>query len=242
MFIAVAAVGLATAVLYARGLPAVPKPEREASSSRDPLVRVLRSPSIWKLCAVNFMLNVLIWGFLSWLPSYLLKVHKLDLLHAGLYASLPGFAGIIGMLSGGWLADGWFAQRERYLLIAAVAVCALCLVVMVNVTLLPVVLLCQTSIAFSLKLGFIAVWSLPLKFDDTAASGSIAGVINMGSQFAGVVSPAAMGYLIATSGGAYTGAFIFLIGCALVCIAVAMTLRDGPRQALAGQQEMEPSR
>jgi nitrate/nitrite transporter NarK len=47
----------------------------------------------------------------------------------------------------------------------------------------------------------------------------------MGSQLAGVVSPAAMGFLIAASGGQFTGAFMFLIGCGVVCIAIAITLR-----------------
>jgi sugar phosphate permease len=46
---------------------------------------------------------------LSWLPIYLLNIHGLDLLHVGLYASGPGVAGILGMLTGGWLADAWFA-------------------------------------------------------------------------------------------------------------------------------------
>jgi hypothetical protein len=35
-----------------------------------------------------------------------------------------------------------------------------------------------------LKLGFIAVWSLPLKFDDTDTSGSTAGVTNKVIQLA----------------------------------------------------------
>jgi MFS family permease len=225
MFVAVALVGLAVSLLYAWGLPKVATPTKPRSDRRDPLRRVLRSAVVWKICAVNFALNILIWGFLSWLPTYLLKVHALDLLHVGLYAAVPGVAGVLGMLTGGWLADAWFAEREKLLLIGAVSVSTACLVVMLNVSLLPVVLLCQALIAFSLKLGFIAVWSLPLKFDDTDASGSTAGVINMGSQLAGVVSPAAMGFLIAASGGQFTGAFMFLIGCGVVCIAIAITLR-----------------
>jgi MFS family permease len=225
MFVAVALTGLAVSLLYACGLPKVATPVRSERLTRDPLRRVLRSVAVWKICAVNFALNVLIWGFISWLPTYLLKVHGLDLLHVGLYASVPGVAGILGMLTGGWLADGWFAQREKVLLVGAVGVSTVCLIVMLNVSLLPVVLICQALIAFSLKLGFIAVWSLPLKFDDTDASGSTAGVINMGSQLAGVVSPAAMGFLIAASGGQFTGAFLFLIACGMVCISISMTLR-----------------
>ena len=102
--------------------------------------------------------------------------------------------------------------------------------------------ICQALIAFSLKLGFIAVWSLPLKFDDTDASGSTAGVINTGDQLAGVVSPAAMGFLIAASGGQFTGAFLFLIACGMVCISIAMTLRGDSETRSAEDLVIEQTR
>jgi nitrate/nitrite transporter NarK len=75
------------------------------------------------------------------------------------------------------------------------------------------------------KLAFIALWTLPLKMIDSSNMGSASGIINLGSQLAGVVSPAVMGYLIVAYGGSYDGAFGFLIGCAVVSVAVSMTLR-----------------
>jgi predicted MFS family arabinose efflux permease len=225
MFVTVACVGIMIAALFIWVLPKTGTPAKPPSTQQDPLRSVLRSTAVWKLCAINFALNVLIWGFLSWLPTFLLRAHGLDLLHVGLYASIPGVTGIIGMLVGGWLSDSWFAQREKTLFIGAVLVCTACLVGILNVTSLPAVLFCQGLIAFSLKLAFIAIWSLPLKFEDSAASGSTAGIINMGSQFAGVVSPAVMGLLIAWGHGSFSGAFSFLIGCGAACVAIACTLR-----------------
>jgi sugar phosphate permease len=144
-----------------------------------------------------------------------------------MFSALPGIAGIVGMLTGGWLSDVWFANREKLLLISSVSLSALCLVAMINLSFLPMVIACQLVMTFSLKLAFIAIWSMPLKFEDASSTGSTAGVINLGSQLAGVVSPAVMGLLISYFNGSYTGAFLFLISCAAACILVAMTLPRG---------------
>lgn len=232
MFMIVSAMGILATVLYARGLgrPTQPSSAAQAPGRHGPLISVLRDPVVWKICVVNFGLNVLIWGFLSWLPSYLLRVRHLDLLHVGVFSSLPGIAGIAGMLIGGWLADSYFAYREKYLLMITVGLAALCLLAMINASSLSAVIVCQLIIAFSLKVAFIAIWSMPLKFENTGATGSTAGVINMGSQLAGVVSPAIMGFLISAYGGSYTGAFVFLIACAVLCIVVSMTMRGASQR------------
>jgi sugar phosphate permease len=229
MFIVVSIFGLIVTAVYAiaLGKPTEIKASAAVAFEHGSLKSVLHNPVVWKISVVNFTLNILIWGFLSWLPSYFLKVHRLDLLHVGMLSALPGIAGIVGMLTGGWLSDAWFANREKLLLISSVSLSALCLVVMINVSFLPMVIACQLVMTFSLKLAFIAIWSMPLKFEDTSSSGSTAGVINLGSQLAGVVSPAVMGLLISYFNGSYTGAFLFLIGCAAACILVAMTLPRG---------------
>ena len=229
MFIVLSIFGLIVTAIYAMALgkPTEINATTAASAEHGSLKSVLRNPVVWKISVVNFTLNILIWGFLSWLPSYFMKVHRLDLLHVGMFSALPGIAGIVGMLTGGWLSDVWFANREKLLLISSVSLSALCLVAMINLSFLPVVIACQLVMTFSLKLAFIAIWSMPLKFEDASSTGSTAGVINLGSQLAGVVSPAVMGLLISYFNGSYTGAFLFLIGCAAACILVAMTLPRG---------------
>lgn len=227
MFIGMALMGvIASALYYFKITPPAPSIEdADGSSHKTPLKELLSDKNIWKISVINFGVNILIWGFLSWLPSYMLKVQKLDLMHVGFYSSLPGFAGIAGMLIGGLLSDTWFENREKYLLIVSVSVAALCLFVMINTTQLPVVIGCQIVMAFCVKLAFIALWSLPLKLVDSSNMGSVSGIVNLGSQLAGVVSPLAMGYLIVAYDGSYRGAFGFLIGCAIVCVVVSMTLR-----------------
>lgn len=199
---------------------------------------LIRDSNIWKISVINFGVNILIWGFLSWLPTYMIKVQKLDLVHAGFVSALPGIAGIVGMLAGGWLADKAFAGREKYLLLASVVASGISLFVMVNVPNLPVVIACQLVLAFCMKISFIALWALPLKLIEARDMGMASGIVNLGSQLAGVASPAIMGFLIVARHGSYDGAFTFLAACTVLCAIVTLML-PGRDRASSMDRELE---
>jgi hypothetical protein len=55
------------------------------------------------------------------------------------------------------------AGREKYLLFLSVALAGLSLFVMLSAPTLPVVIVCQLILSFSMKISFIALWSFPLK-------------------------------------------------------------------------------
>ncbi|NML35370.1 MFS transporter [Paraburkholderia antibiotica] len=189
-----------------------------------PFSELIKDSNIWKISVINFGVNILIWGFLSWLPSYMMKVQKLDLAHVGIVSALPGIAGVVGMLSGGWLADKLFAGREKYLLFLSVVFAGLSLFVMLSAPTLPVVIACQLVLSFSMKISFIALWAFPLKLIEAKDMGMASGIVNLGSQLAGVASPAVMGFLIVARHGSYDGAFAFLAACTVVCAIVTLTL------------------
>ncbi|SAK62650.1 MFS transporter [Caballeronia ptereochthonis] len=237
MFIGASAAGLVAFALYffgtRRSHPA-PSNQPAAGIAFEPprgFRDLIRDSNIWKISVINFGVNILIWGFLSWLPSYMIKVQKLDLAHAGFFSALPGVAGIVGMLAGGWLADKAFAGREKYLLLASVVLAGASLFVMLNVPALPVVIACQLVLAFSMKISFIALWSLPLKLIEAKDMGMASGIVNLGSQLAGVASPAVMGFLIVARHGSYDGAFTFLAACTMLCAIVTLTLPGKVSQA-----------
>jgi hypothetical protein len=94
------------------------------------------------------------------------------------------------------------AGREKYLLFLSVALAGLSLFVMLSAPTLPVVIVCQLVLSFSMKISFIA----------------------LGSQLAGVASPAVMGFLIVARHGSYDGAFAFLAACTVICAIVTLTL------------------
>ncbi len=82
----------------------------ESSSSPGPptlppLLPLIRSGTMWLMCALQFGINVG-WVFLvTWLPTYLKDVKHVDPKIGGLMSTLVLGAGIAGMLCGGPLTD-----------------------------------------------------------------------------------------------------------------------------------------
>ena len=70
-----------------------------------PILPLLRSRTMWWMCALQFGINIG-WVFLvTWLPTYLKDVRNVDPKIGGLMSTIVLFAGIVGMLLGGPLTD-----------------------------------------------------------------------------------------------------------------------------------------
>lgn len=199
-------------------------PEQEGQAHS--FVDLIRNSVLWKILVINFCIHILMWGFLSWLPSYMVDVRGLDLIHAGILSSLPGFAGVVGILGGGWAADRLFKGHEKYLLSVSIAVSALCLFLMIIVDSLILAVIFQIILNFTIQFAFMVMWSLPLKMMASDIMGSSVGFVNLASQIAGIISPAVMGFLITLFNGSYVGAFSFLIIAAIVAVIFSMLLRN----------------
>ena len=70
-----------------------------------PLLPLLRSGTMWLMCALQFGINIG-WVFLvTWLPTYLKEVKQVDPKIGGVMSSVVLVAGIVGMLLGGPATD-----------------------------------------------------------------------------------------------------------------------------------------
>ncbi len=70
-----------------------------------PLLPLVRSLTMWWMCALQYGINIG-WVFLvTWLPTYLKDVREVDPRIGGLMSTIVLFAGIVGMLLGGPLTD-----------------------------------------------------------------------------------------------------------------------------------------
>jgi MFS family permease len=191
------------------------------------IIDLMKSKLMWKLVVTWFGLSITIWGFVTWLPSYLINVKGLPLVNAGIMASLPFFAGFIAMNLCGWLIDKFFVNKEKYVALTVSVIGAICLYLMFSVNTIRLVILFEILAGFFLEFGFAAIWSLPLKLLPTEVIGSATGIINFGGQVAGFIAPMVMGFLITASGGSYVTAFWFLIsGAILSAIVSSMLTRD----------------
>ncbi len=158
---------------------------RRATMRKRPQVpwRVLLShPNMWALMCGYFTYLYCLWIFLSWLPSYLVSYRGFTLLKMGTYAALPLGAGVVGDAVGGWLTDFLLVKTGN-------------------------VKFARRSVAIMGMLGSIIgpSWAVPMDIGGEY-SGTVSGMMNMGGQIGGALSPTVFGILVAR--GSWVAPFV----------------------------------
>lgn len=132
VFQAAGAAGLVLAILFfltvaepeRRGLPG----ERPAAVPMLRAVTVLaRLPAyLWLLAGASFMGGAL-YAIGTWLTAMLVRVHGFSILEvASIVTPLGGIAGVLGIVSAGWLADRLGRRDPRWRLWVPALICLLC--------------------------------------------------------------------------------------------------------------------
>ena len=185
----------------------------------------LTKPILWQMVLIWFLFDITFWGFVSWLPSYLMKVRGFSLLKTGIYGSLPFFVGTVGMLIGGFLSDR-FKGKRKWLFIPNTLIASFFLYMTYSVVSPDMAVVYQCVAALFMFIAFAAFWGLVVDSIPPAIMGSSSGTVNFGGQVAGFISPFVMGYLIDINGGSFDMAFIFLIVAAIASTIVALTVKN----------------
>lgn len=85
---------------------------RKTNGFRDTIGSTLRNKKIWTAALALFGLNIVRYGFLSWVPTYFFEVQKAAISTAAYKALLFPIAGSIGSLTAGWISDKFFKGRR----------------------------------------------------------------------------------------------------------------------------------
>lgn len=173
---------------------------------------LLASPAVWALFITALAGNITMYGWLNWLPTYLMKVKGLDLKGMALAASLPFAFGAVGCMLAGWVSDRWFKNRRKVLVIACQLLGGLALYGFTRVAGPGRFMVLQCIAGFLLFMSVGAIWALPMILLPTRLMGSGSGLINMGGQIGGFLTNIIIGYVITLSGGSYAAGFNVLFG------------------------------
>jgi sugar phosphate permease len=181
---------------------------QEATSSEAlarglPLRRIVASGSLWLSCLSQCMTNFG-WMFLvSWLPTYLERVHKTPVETRAWLVLIPFTVGWAGMLLGGRITDRLVAaiglrwgralpmSLTRFVAMGAYLVCVFDIPTWAAVT-------CFAVVAFATDLGTSAVWAF---CQDVGGShvGSILGWGNMWGNLGAFLTPIVLIWLVGDS-------------------------------------------
>ena len=238
MFAAIGVAGVIFAVVYYFVIGPARSFEDETVAGKPKqkvdLRLLLKMPLMWQLVVAWFGLSLVNKGLDSWMPTYLLTVRHLNLAAVGVLSPLPFVAAAIGTAIGGWVMDRFFDGREKYLLMLAALLTAFFLYFMATAGNVLAVIGFQCLVYFFKSFVLAASLALPAKLLPGSVVGSASGMINLGGQSAGFVSPVIIGLMISLFNGSYDAAFWFLIGAACLSALASATIRAGRPAVLAG--------
>ena len=188
---------------YIRGVDANGKikPPDVAHASSLPWGVLFRSPNMWAIMFAYFTYVYCLWIFLSWLPSYLVEFRHFALLKAGIFASLPLWAGVVGDTFGGFATDWLLVKTGRTKLARRVVAifgllgCAAFIVPAAMATSAYTAIACLTGAMFCLECTIGPSWAVPMHVG-AQYSGTVSGVMNMAGNIGGALSPIVFGILV----------------------------------------------
>lgn len=199
------------------------------SAPKVSITELLKIPLMWQLVIAWFTLSLINKGLDSWMPTYLMTVRHLDLKSIGILTPLPFVAAGISTAIGGWVMDKVFDGREKYLLVLAASLTAFFLYFMYTAETAVMVIVFQSLVYFFKSFVLAGVMSLPMKMLPGSVVGSATGLINVGGQSAGFISPVIIGFMVSAFSGSYDAAFWFLIACAAVSALSSLTIKNGAK-------------
>lgn len=201
--------------------------------------KLLKNITLWKILLIFFFVNIANWGLFSWMPTYLMKEHGVNMSEVGLIAAIPALFATGGMLLSGVLITK-FGNRSKVGMIIGTAGLAVMLFLMANATSVALIIFYQTVgmifISFIISFNFSAPHRLMPQYLVATAFG----MINFGGQTAGILSPTIMGSIISAT-GSYTSAFIFLAISCLVACAISFTLPGAKKSAIQEESRIDPA-
>lgn len=189
------------------------------------LKEAFKTPLMWKLTLIYFGISIVSWGSQSWMPSYLVKVHHLDLVSMGALETIPAIFALITMLVSGWILDKYMVGREKYLIVFGSLIGIVSLYFFIHSPSIVYVIVYSSLANIGICFALVATLTMPLKYIASSSMGSATGMVYLGGQIAGVIAPTAMGFIIQQFNGSYDAGFWFLIAALGISLLAGMTVR-----------------
>lgn len=222
MFAMMAVPALLTAATTYFFIPARRENAASSTSAEDEASfrEVLTRPSLWLLSVSQFGYNFVTWGYLGWMPSYLVLARGIDLKTIGILASVPFLFAFCGLLVGGWLGSGRLHRSRPYLVVGAYLIAGASLVVAFLAETMAMAVAGLSSTAFNLHVALGPKSAIMLDLAPDRFRAAYVGVVSTVGQAAGAAAPAVIGFLVSATGSFASG--FGLMAAALFVAALTM--------------------
>jgi len=176
---------------------------------------VLKDPKLWIISAACFAWNIPYWGFLGWMPSYLVMAHHVDLKALGGLAAIPYLFAFFGLILGGWLGSGRLHRFCGEITAMFFLSAGLALYIAFREPAVPAVIAGLSGAAFFLFGSAAPIGKLALDLAPEQHRGAFVGAYNTFGHIGSVIAPAAIGFLV-TETGTFAAGFGLMIAGLLI--------------------------
>lgn len=199
--------------------------DAEGAGQRGPqwgqVVQLVRSRMMLGIYLGQFGINAITYFFLTWFPVYLVRERGMNILEAGLVASLPAVCGFAGGVLGGVFSDallrrGHALTFSRKLPIVCGMLLATSMVLCNYVDQQWVVVGLMALAFFGKGLGALG-WAVVSDTSPKEIAGLSGAVFNTFGNVASITTPIVVGYLIAAT-GSFDWALVFVGANALLAL------------------------
>lgn len=174
--------------------------------------KVFSNKTLWGVYIAQFCMNAILYFFLTWFPTYLVKARGLDFVKSGFLGSIPFLAACVGLLLSGFISDnlvkrGWSVAMARKTPII--------IGLLISVSIIGPNYTSDTAmVIFFLSLAFFGAgmalisWVFVSILSPKHLVGLTGGVFNFMGNLASIIVPIVIGYLVA--GGDFKPALAFI--------------------------------
>jgi sugar phosphate permease len=189
----------------------------------------LKDPQYYLFTVAFFILLMIYWGMTTWISTFLVKMHGLNIKTMGFYASMPYIVAFFSMWLGGQIADKLFKGKMKIVTLIGFLGCIPALYFIGQV---PKGVENQGMLLLWLAIGGFVVnfpWGVMQAFPSVRypkeVVGRAFGITNGLGQFGAFISPMIAGYLVITlPDKSYDFANVFIFWSALAFVAAIMVL------------------
>ena len=179
------------------------------------------------LFTLNFFILLMIyWGMTTWISTFLVKQHSMDIKTMGLFAAVPYIIAGFSMWLGGFIADKVFQGRMKVVTIIGFLGCipVLYFIGQVPSGQTGLLLLCLVLGGFFVNFPWGVMQAFPSMRYPKEVVGRAMGITNGVGQFGSFISPLISGYLVVTlPDSSYDFGNVFLFWSVLSLFAVFST-------------------
>ena len=192
---------------------------------RFTLKQTIGNPKLWRVGLSYLFLGLVSYGFLYWIPTYILEVQGVAIANAAVRAVLFPLTGAVGALTAGWVTDRFFASRRTPIIVSMAFLSSIFILIYPRIppgnNLLN--LLCLSIIGFMVYGAHtIMVTAIPMDYGTRKAASSAAGFIDAFGYIGATISGVGVGWLVDKYG--WDSAFYFWAAGAFIASLLMLRL------------------